>query len=86
MNRMSDLPRNENLLVNARNLRRNMTKEDAEAAIYRHDKKRKSYHNYYCTSKWGDSRAYDLCLNSSKMGTDKTVDMLEDYIRFRMEK
>lgn len=65
---------------------RNMTKEDAEAAIYRHDKKRKSYHNYYCTSKWGDSRAYDLCLNSSKMGTDKTVDMLEDYIRFRMEK
>lgn len=65
---------------------RNMTEEEAKAAIYRHDKKRKSYHNYYCNSKWGDSRAYDICVNSSKMGTDKTVDMLEDYIRFRMEK
>ena len=64
---------------------RNMTEEEAKLAIYRHDKKRKSYHNYYCNSKWGDSRSYDICVNSSKMGIEKTVDMLEDYIRFRME-
>lgn len=62
---------------------RNMTEEEAKAAIYRHDKKRKSYHNYYCKGKWGDSRSYDICVNSSKLGTEKTVDMLEDYIRFR---
>lgn len=64
---------------------RNMTEEEAKAAIYRHDKKRKSYHNYYCSGKWGDSRCYDICVNSSKMGVDKTVDILETYIRSRME-
>ena len=49
----------------------------------RHDKYRKQYHNYYCKDKWGDSRAYDLCINSSRLGFDETVNELEDYINRR---
>lgn len=63
---------------------RNMSKSEAEAAMHRHDKKRKEYHNYYCTGKWGDSRNYDISINSSKLGIDKTVDYLESYIKERM--
>ena len=57
----------------------------AEESIAYHDRKRKTYHNHFCRGKWGDSRNYDLSINSSKLGIDKTIDMLEDYIRRRME-
>ncbi len=64
---------------------RNMTPAEAEQTMNRHDKKRKEYHNYYCTGKWGDSRNYDISINSSKLGVDKTVDYLENYINERMK-
>lgn len=59
--------------------------DDAKKFINKKDKKRKRYHNYHCQGKWGDSRLYDLSVNSSRLGIDKTVDFLENYIRTRME-
>lgn len=56
---------------------------EAEVLIKRYDKERKSYHNYYCMHKWGDSRNYDICMNSSRLGIQGTADVLEDYIRAR---
>lgn len=64
---------------------RNINKAEAEAVMHRHDKKRKEYHNYYCTGKWGDSRNYDISINSSKLGIDKTADYLESYIKERIK-
>ncbi len=64
---------------------RNMNEQQALAAMYRHDKHRKSYHNYYCETKWGDSRGYELSVNSSKLGLEGTADIIEAYIRSRME-
>lgn len=61
-----------------------LSQAEAERMIYRYDKKRKSYHNYYCEEKWGDSRNYDLSINSSKMGIERTTDILELYIRERI--
>lgn len=63
----------------------NLSEEDAENKMTRHDMIRKLYHNYYCDPKWGDSRAYDLCVNDSKLGIERTVDMLEAYIKNRMQ-
>lgn len=57
----------------------------AQESIAHHDRKRKTYHNHFCRGKWGDSRNYDLSINSSKLGIEKTIDMLEEYIRRRME-
>ncbi|MBP1535822.1 MAG: cytidylate kinase-like family protein [Ruminococcus sp.] len=62
-----------------------LSEEDAKKFITKKDKKRKRYHNYHCQGKWGDSRLYDLSVNSSRLGIDKTVDMLEDYIKARIE-
>ena len=62
-----------------------LSKEDAEDFIRKKDKKRKRYHNYHCSGHWGDSRLYDLCINSSRLGIEKTVDYLESYIRARKE-
>lgn len=62
---------------------RGISIDKAKAVMYRHDKKRKSYHNYYFPNKWGDSRCYDMTINSSKQGIDTTIDLLENYIRVR---
>lgn len=59
--------------------------EEARAEITHYDKRRKSYHNYYCKGKWGDSRNYELSINSSKLGVDGTVDVIEGYVRKRMK-
>ena len=61
-----------------------LTREEAESFIFRSDRKRKDYHNYYCKIKWGDSRNYDLCVNSSRLGEEETVLMLKEYIDKRI--
>ena len=48
--------------------------------MFRHDKKRKAYHNYYSKMKWGDSRGYDFCINSSLMGVEATAEGLYHLI------
>ena len=63
----------------------NLSHTEAESFIVKQDKKRKSYHNYYCEGKWGDSRNYDLCINSSKLGEKETAEMLADYIIKRQQ-
>lgn len=60
-----------------------LSEEDAIDFIRKKDRKRKRYHNYHCAGHWGDSRLYDLCINSSRLGIDKTVDYLESYIKAR---
>jgi cytidylate kinase len=60
-----------------------LSEREAKALIKTKDKKRKSYHNYHCDMHWGDSRNYDLTINSSRLGIDGTVDVLENYIKKR---
>ena len=46
---------------------------------------RKAYHNYYAKGKWGDSRNYELSINSSRIGLDETTNVIIDYIDKRRE-
>ncbi len=63
-----------------------LDREDALDKMKRHDKTRKEYHNSKFDTKWGDSRTYDLCINSSPVGLESTIDILEKYVRSRVEK
>mgnify|MGYP002427418949 CR=1 FL=1 len=47
-----------------------INRSEAEAFIRRIDKKRKYYHNTHSDVKWGDSRNYDLCINSCRLGLE----------------
>lgn len=60
-----------------------LSEEDAKKFITKKDKKRKRYHNYHVGLHWGDSRLYDLSINSSRLGIEKTIDYLEQYIKAR---
>ena len=59
---------------------RNLDRKKAKQAIERHDRKRRQYHNNFCQKKWGESKSYHLCINSSRIGIDACVDLLADYI------
>lgn len=48
----------------------------AKDIMVKTDKKRSSYYNYYSSKKWGDSRSYDMCINSSVLGPDGTADLI----------
>ncbi len=63
-----------------------LSEDEAKKLIEKKDKKRKRYHNYHCSGHWGDSRLYDLSINSSRLGIDGTVECLAGYIRARIEK
>ncbi len=62
-----------------------LSEKEAVAKINRHDRKRKYYHNRYSQYRWGDSRSYDLCVNSSRLGIRGTAKMLMSYINTRIE-
>ena len=59
--------------------------EHSKAAehIEKEDKKRRNYHDYYATTHWGEARSYDLCINSSRMGIEGTVEFLYSFINSR---
>ena len=50
--------------------------DKAREIMLKMDKRRSSYYNYYSNKRWGDSRSYDLCINSSRLGLEGTVDMI----------
>lgn len=53
---------------------------DLERFVVRQDKSRASYYNYFSTGRWGDSREYDLCVNS-RIGIDGAVDVIKTAAR-----
>ena len=63
----------------------NISAIEADIMMNKQDRQRKFYHNYHCSIKWGDSRNYDISINSSRMGVERTADALEAYIKARME-
>lgn len=53
--------------------------EEADEERKETDRFRRAYHNYYSKTKWGDSRAYDLIVNSSKLGIAGTAEYIRNF-------
>lgn len=58
-----------------------LTDLKAKDMIYKNDKQRAGYYNYYSTKKWADIKSYDLIIDSEVLGIDGTVEMLADYYK-----
>lgn len=63
----------------------NLNAEEALLKMLRHDRNRKQYHNSYCDVRWGDSRGYDLCINSSRLGLEESKEIIKEYILKRVK-
>lgn len=61
----------------------NFTDAKAKDVIQKTDKQRASYYNYYTSKRWGDINSYDLCINSSVVGIDRTVELIRDFVEMR---
>ncbi len=61
-----------------------VTVQEAEAMIVKNNKKRKQYHNFYSKEKWGDSRYYELIVNTSKIGVEKAFEIVDTYVQCRL--
>lgn len=59
--------------------------EKAEKQMMDMDRKRKQYHNSHCPGKWGDSRNYEVSINSSKLGIEGCMQFLIEYINARLK-
>ena len=56
--------------------RENVTESKAKDMIQKKDKRRSSYYNYFTSKKWGDSRSYDLTINTSLVPPEECVDLI----------
>ncbi len=59
--------------------RRELSDKTAMDLIKKTDKKRAGYYNFNTNMKWGLASGYDICINTSKLGVDKTAELLKVY-------
>lgn len=65
----------------------NVSEERAHQLIKKTDKYRSNYYKYYTGGKdWKDPINYDLVLNSDRIGRDKCVDLIKDFIDIKFKK
>lgn len=64
----------------------NLPKNKAKELIEKTDKKRASYYNYYSNKVWGAASSYHLCINSSFLGIDESVDFIKEFAEKRFGK
>ena len=55
----------------------NIPRTDADSYIHMKDKQRRDYYKMYAEKEWGDPLNYDLCMNSSALGYDRCVELIE---------
>jgi cytidylate kinase len=63
-----------------------LNKTIAEKKIKQIDKQRAEYYKHFTTQTWGDRDNYDLCIDTSKLGIEESIDILEDYILKRINR
>lgn len=59
--------------------RRQISQDEAEELIEKIDKKRSSYYNYYSYNTWGAAATYHLCIDSSALGIEETVEVIKEF-------
>lgn len=72
---------NEEDKINQLAERHDVSREKAKDIMIKTDKRRSSYYNYYSSKKWGSSKSYDLCINSSSVGYEGAVAVIKEFAK-----
>lgn len=59
--------------------RMGVSPEEAESLISKKDRTRSSYYNFFTFGHWGVASNYDLCVDSSVLGIEKTADLIIEF-------
>ncbi len=63
-----------------------LSEKNALKLIQKTDKRRAAYYNSYTEQTWGKASNYHITVNTSVLGIEKTVDVLEKFIKSCNEK
>lgn len=61
--------------------RKGCTEAEARDMMKKVDKQRAAYYDYYASREWGVASSYDICINSSLLGIEGTVDAIINIVR-----
>jgi cytidylate kinase len=59
-------------------------RKTAEKYIEKNNKFRSDYYTYHTGKRWKNVTNYDLCLNTGRLGYQKTVELIKDYVALRV--
>ena len=62
-----------------------LTAEKAEELIEKTDKKRSGYYNFYSNKVWGAAESYHLCINTSALGIEGTVNLVRHFVEEKLK-
>ncbi len=63
--------------------RNHISESEAKDRIKRVEKARAAYYNFYSSKDWGDAKSYDLCIDSSMLGIEGTVEYLMKLLEMK---
>lgn len=58
----------------------NLSLAEAEDFVHTADDCRVTYHSFYTGLSWGYAPEYDICIDTCRLGTEKTAAIIENYI------
>ena len=58
--------------------------DTARKIIGKKESNRSAFYNYYTGKRWGTAESYDLCVNTSRLGIEGTVEYIAEFIKKRM--
>ena len=61
--------------------RQGISAEEAEKLISKKDRRRQEYYNFFTFAHWGEAANYDLCIDSSILGIEKTAELIIEFCR-----
>ena len=64
--------------------RHGVTVEEAKNMMEKTDKSRAAYYNYYSYKTWGAAETYHLCIDSSVLGIDGTVQFIKQFVKLKL--
>ncbi|MBD5092554.1 MAG: cytidylate kinase-like family protein, partial [Clostridiales bacterium] len=64
----------------------NCTEKEVIEKLKTIDKQRADYYKHFTSQNWGDKENYDLCLDTSKVGVEQSIDVIEKYVKDSLSK
>jgi cytidylate kinase len=59
----------------------NLLHAEAEKMIEKSDKERSAYCKTFTGKEWTDALNYDISIDTSKLGIDKTIGFIQNYLK-----
>ena len=63
--------------------KKSLPPKELEKYVEKENKRMAEYTEHYSGEKWDDAHNYDLCLDSSKLGFEKCVQIIKGYMKVR---